>query len=297
LIQDASANNSFTIGGNEQVSGAPDGKVLHFADTSQYAYFAGDASGAYNQRNQKLLTEFRRELLFLKPNRVVVFDHLNAPNAKLVKRWHLNTLNEPTVGPASYEATAGGSKLFGESILPRGAAIVKQPLYYGSSGQVTSWRIDIAAPAGNPVDHFLNILETAPASQTAATPALPVRTSRVSLMGAQVGNQVVIFDASPGQPITYQANPVAGLEHFVLDQTPRKWYQIAARSEKGDVLQQQRAQVSDQGVLTFAVTAIGAHSITISPAGGPAGTAAVGHHADKLALKPRQQPHARRAGR
>jgi hypothetical protein len=286
LIQAASANNSLTIGGHEQGEGPEAGHVLHYADTPQYAYFAGEASGAYNQPSQKLLTSFRRELLFLKPSRVIIFDRLNAPDASMVKQWHLNTLHEPTVHGNQYQASAGGSILFGKALLPTNGTVVKQPVSLGSDDPAkpvrSSWRVDIAAPTGNNVDSFLNVLETAPASQTDATEVTAVQTRRSGLIGVQVGNQVVIFDASPGQPLRYQANPVAGLEHFVLDQTPKRWYQIVVRSEKGDVLQQQRARASDQGVLTFPVTAVGGYSITLREAEGsgsvtaarPVGTAA-----------------------
>jgi hypothetical protein len=267
LVPQASLNNSLTIGGQEQAWGPPPAKVLHYADTPQYAYFAGDASQAYDTANQKRLHEFRRELLFLKPSRIIVFDRVSAPDVKLLKQWHLNTLNEPTVNGNHYQASAGGSRLFGTSVLPGNGTVEKQPVCLGSDKPAdhvrSSWRVDIAAPAGNPVDHFLNVLETAPASQTDATEVSAVRTSRGTLIGVQVGNQVVLFDTSPGQPISYQPNPVAGLEHFVLDQAPRKWYQIAVQSEKGEVLQQQREQASDQGVLAFPVTAVGGHTITI----------------------------------
>ena len=40
----------------------------------------------------------------------------------MAKGWHLNTLNEPTVGSNSYQASAAGSTLFGTTILPQNAA-------------------------------------------------------------------------------------------------------------------------------------------------------------------------------
>ena len=56
IAQQASLNNSITIGGQEQASDQPAGEVLHFADTAQYSYFEGDASQAYNTSDRTLLT-------------------------------------------------------------------------------------------------------------------------------------------------------------------------------------------------------------------------------------------------
>ena len=146
-----------------------------------------------------------------------------------------------------------------------------------------------------------SVKEAAPDSQTGASPVVPIRTGRSSLMGAQIGNQAVIFDVSPGQTITYQTNLLPALEHFILDQAPRKWYQVAVQSAKGDLLQQQRVQASDQGVLTFPITRVpteggwGGRTITISPAaptcGGypPASITTARHQAGGRALKPRKQ--------
>ena len=231
---------------------------------------------------------------------------VNALDGKLVKKWHLNTLKEPAAGADSYQTTAGGSTLFGKSLLPTGATIAKQAVHEGRNGALSSWRLDIAAPVGNKVDHFLNVLEAAPTrtrvpGQTGASPVVPIRTGRSSLMGAQIGNQAVIFDVSPGQTITYQTNLLPALEHFILDQAPRKWYQVAVQSAKGDLLQQQRVQASDQGVLTFPITRVpteggwGGRTITISPAaptcGGypPASITTARHQAGGRALKPRKQ--------
>src|SRR5207245_4167089 len=104
-------------------------------------------------------------------------------------------------------------------------------------------------PTGLSADNFLNVLEAAPAAQTAMTPILPVQTIRSSLMGAQIGNQLVIFDTAPSWAITYQLNSTPALEHYILDQTPLKWYRVTVQTGRGIPLQEQRVQASEQGVL------------------------------------------------
>lgn len=268
LIQEASANNSLTIGGNEQFYGQNTARVLHFADTPRYAYFSGQAASAYNKGSVNLMNDFRRDLLFLKPGIIVVFDHVDATDPTMVKRWHLNTLNDPTVGGNSYRTSAGGSNLFGTTLLPQGFSLSKQPQNNGSSGQLTSWRIDVAAPPGNNVDHFLNVLEAVSASQTTPTPVSSVQTGRSSLMGAKVGNQVVVFDVSPGSgAVAYQTNSAGTEEVFILNQQPNQVYQYQVTGASGSTGAAQSVQATSQGVVTFTVGGSGVHTVTVGPAG------------------------------
>ena len=101
----------------------------------------------------------------------------------------------------------------------------------GGGGETTSWRIDEVAPTGQTLDHFLNVMEVAPASQSRATAASAIQTERGTLMGCQVGDQVVLFDvASPaGRSVAYQTGVAAAREHFVLDQKPGQSYQVTKR--------------------------------------------------------------------
>jgi hypothetical protein len=283
LFRDTEFHNTLTIGGLGQPETRwelPKDKphVVHFADTPRYAYFAGEAADAYAfwrwPNVVPVLKTYLRQILFLKPNRLVVFDHVDAVDASQVKKWNLHTLQEPSLGTDSYQTTAAGFTLFGKTLLPKGATSEKTPLYLGTGGALNAWRISIAAPTGKNLDYFLNVLETAPSEQTVPTPVLPVKTGRSSLVGAQTGNQIVVFDAAPNPAtsFSYQMNATAALEHFVLNQVPGKWYRITEQNAEGKTLQDQRVQASDQGVLTFPVTAPGQHTIVVAPADGPGST-------------------------
>src|SRR5262249_20165137 len=160
---------------------------------------------------------FRRELLFLKPARVFVFDHVEATDGKLEKRWHLNTLEEPTVDGLSYRATIGDSTLFGRTMFPMESRVTKQSLSYGRNNQGRSWRIDVTAPTGPKEEDFLNVLEVGPATQSAMSTIMPVTATRASLIGTQIGSQLVLFDTEPSWTITYQLNSMPATEHYILD--------------------------------------------------------------------------------
>jgi hypothetical protein len=258
-------NNTLTIGGTGQrwLEGA---RALHFADTPRYAYFAGEAGATYDRPTTRVLSGFQRELLFLKPGIVVVLDRVDALDPLLVKKWHLHTLNEPVVDGSHYRAGVDGAMLFGTSLLPRAAVIGEEALHIGTFDRLSSWRLDIAAPVGLGREYFLNVLEAAPASEKTPTPVSAVVTSRGSLIGAQVGGQVVLFDQDPTGtfPLIYREGSLGTKEHFILNQEPGKWYrlseftqdgqswyQVTSDSVPGDRESSQVARASDQGVVYF----------------------------------------------
>jgi hypothetical protein len=276
IQQEAAENNTITIGGQGQPgadSRLPKEKprVLQFADTGRYAYFVGEAADAYSTWKWPnvvpVLREFRRELLFLKPNVVVVFDRVNAVDGTQVKRWHLNTLNEPTVANDSFRAVAGSWALFGKRLLPPGSAVEKVPLFFGRNGAQSSWRIDVVAPPGKNLDLFLNVLEAAPAAQTEPTPVQPLSTRQSEVVGAQIGRQVVVINLGrpAGEPIAYETLGDDADEHFVLDLDPEKWYLVTVRNAAGETLHKRLLLTTRQGVLTFSVGVAGAHQVTVRP--------------------------------
>jgi uncharacterized protein DUF4962 len=268
LYADAAYNNSLTIGGYSQ-GFQKSARPLHFADTPRYAYFAGDASDVYDTPVLNLLRTFRRELFFLKPAITIVLDRVDGLNPTLVKEWHLNTLKEPVIDGHQYQTTVGGATLFGRTLVPMEATVVKRPLFLGTGSALSSWRIDVAAPAGRATDFFLNVLEAAPATQSAPTLVCTLTTGRASLIAAQVGTQVVVFDEDPSapQPLLYQMGDTAPTEHIILNQEPGKWYrltsfmhnlnqwfQLAEEPSPSTVGPGQLARASDQGVVSFSAS-------------------------------------------
>jgi hypothetical protein len=277
LHGDAASNNSITIGGNSQRASQRSARALHFADTDRYAYFAGEAGDAYDipkyQSLVNLLDEFRRELLFLKPGHVILFDRLNGPDASLVKQWHLNTLNEPLVAGNRYQTTVGKYTLFGTTLLPREATAVKQPLYLGTKDTLSSWRVDVAAPTGQNATRFLNVLEISGAGQLAPAPVQVVATDRAGAVGAQIGSQVVVFDTTAAAaPLTYELPGSTG-EQLVLDQAPGKWYEVVMRNAAGAAVQEQRVLATDQGILAFRAVLPDVRKVTVRPADSQPGSA------------------------
>jgi hypothetical protein len=277
ILRGAADNNTITIGGLGQPGPQPElpkdlVKVIHFADTDQYAYFAGEAKDAYTfwkwPNAIPVLNGFRRHLLFLKPHRVVIFDRIDAVDASQVKTWHLNTLTEPTVTSDSYQSTVAGVTLFGKTLQPPGGILAKVPINQGPQGALSSWRVDVSAPTGKNLDLFLNVLETAPATQTTPTPVQAVQTGRGSLVGAEIGDQVVVFDGDEASslPLDYRTGSGGVEEHYVMNRQPGKWYQVTVRDPAGSTAQQMRVQATQEGMLLFRTTTGGAHAVSVRDA-------------------------------
>src|SRR5262249_8169842 len=126
-------------------------------------------------------------------------------------------------------------------------------------------RSHVTAPIGPKEEDFLNVLEVAPSTQSAMSTILPVTATRASLIGTQIGSQLVLFDTAPSWTITYQLNSMPASEHYILDQAPNKWYRVMVQSGRGIVLQSQRVQATEHGVLAFTINAVGGRMVTIYP--------------------------------
>jgi len=66
------------------------GEILNFYSDSKIDYVMGDATKAY--RDSKI-QDYTRQLLFIKPNNVIVYDRITITNPNFQVNWHLNSLN------------------------------------------------------------------------------------------------------------------------------------------------------------------------------------------------------------
>jgi hypothetical protein len=285
LFRGTSHHNTITIGDQGQPEIRPDlpkdlPQVVRFVDpsegydeTERYAYFEGEAKDAYTYFKWPnvipVLNGFRRHLMFLKPGRVILLDRVDAIDPMQVKKWHLHTINEPARTPDGWRASAGGSTMFVQTLLPRDASFAKVPLYLGDRDALSSWRLDIAAPVGQNLDTFLNVLEVGPARLTDPSPVYLVETGRPSLIGVQVGNQSVLFDTAPASSLSYRLGRLPALEHFVLNQEPEQWYEIVVENDGGERLARQFARASKRGVLTFPLAVVSTGTLRVARATEP----------------------------
>ena len=100
---------------------------LAFESTDTYAYMAGEAGRAYTPGK---VPYFSRQVLFVYPNWVVVFDRVTSGDASFVKKFHLHAPEEMAVSGSGATITTRKTnhttipgRLFVQSLLPKDAAL------------------------------------------------------------------------------------------------------------------------------------------------------------------------------
>ena len=84
------SDNCITVNGESQGRRRSDaiGEIIRFETTPEFDYVSGEAAAAYGGKMKR----FTRRILFIKPEAVVIWDSLEAPQASSFE-WHLHTSN------------------------------------------------------------------------------------------------------------------------------------------------------------------------------------------------------------
>jgi hypothetical protein len=115
------------------------GTIVAYETTPEFCYVAGDATRSYAPQRVR---HFSRQLLYVRPGAVVIFDRVTSVRVEDAKRWYLHTMEQPScpsgelrpdvsVHPDGHFLAAGdtlrcahgGSVLFSKTVLPRKATI------------------------------------------------------------------------------------------------------------------------------------------------------------------------------
>ena len=98
------------------------GSVLKaFEVTDDYVYVAGDATACYQHGVIKRdgqpdlpekCTQATRQLVFLKPDRFIIFDRVTTTAREYRKQWLLHTAHEPIITGNTFRADQGSGRLF-----------------------------------------------------------------------------------------------------------------------------------------------------------------------------------------
>ncbi|MBZ0256355.1 heparinase II/III family protein, partial [bacterium] len=88
---DSKSTNTVTVNGQGQKkhSASAVGEILEFSTSDKIDYVAGEASNAYDGK----LDRFTRRILFIKPDAVLIYDTLEAPQPSTFD-WRLHAVNE-----------------------------------------------------------------------------------------------------------------------------------------------------------------------------------------------------------
>jgi len=114
--------NSITVNGKGQGkrTASAVGKIVNFETTKRFDYVVGEAADAYPNG---LLKRFTRHILFVKPDAIVVYDRLEAPEASSFA-WHLHTPTEMIVnGQQDIRVVNEGASAQASFLWPQGLAV------------------------------------------------------------------------------------------------------------------------------------------------------------------------------
>ncbi len=177
-----------TVEGNHGAQHKQLGSVLkEFVVNDQYVYVAGDATACYQhgvvrREGQDDLPEkctlVTRQLVFLMPDRFVMFDRVTTTDPAYQKDWLLHTAHEPQVSGKTVRADQGQGRIFCRTLLPADAAIKKvggpgkefwaagknwdivdKGLKPGSLAVIGQWRVEVSPSTAQQEDVFLHVIQ------------------------------------------------------------------------------------------------------------------------------------------
>jgi PKD repeat protein len=249
--------------------GTPGCRILNYEATNHYVYAGGDYAASYGLNftpgigTAKQLT---RQIVYLRPDYIVVHDRAVTKSTNDLKqlRWHFLTSPVFNASSNSWVATAGASKLFGQtfsrSLLSSSNAAVNCPddpsgaLVY----RVASWN---SIKATNVT--YVTALQSAPSTTANMVATTFLHSTDNRLEGVQMGTNVVLFGADTvlnpfTGPLSYTVTGSSPINHLVTDLPPNRPCQVSAGG-----LPLGTITTSAQGTLLFTNAPAGSQTITI----------------------------------
>lgn len=201
-------------------------------DSPQVTYIQSDLTGAYNSTgyvsagNQPKVENVLRELVYIRPNTVIVYDRVRtlSPDFTALQTFHFNT--RPQFDGVRWTVTEGEAALYLQHLVPE--AQMRPVDGYITAGQLIAtpleqarvgwYRLDIYPPAATATNWFLSTLTVGDA---AAPPPLPgvlvlVDGMRGVVVSSALERWQVMFDDDPNAISQTQFSVEAGIQHLLI---------------------------------------------------------------------------------
>lgn len=246
-------------------------KVAAYEDGGSYVYVL--ATGLQDMYRSfaagKAVVNWAREVVYLRPNRFVVYDRTTTGNASYDQymAWHF------PANPGTSTNTAGGNRLdvtyngtyagAMTTVLPLNATISSTALY-PTSNPVKAWQVQVRPPAAGASQQWLTVFDLSAASTTVAS-TKPVTVNQGSIVGVQLaasdGSAVVVSSTgAAGTPLSgtigYTVDNLAA-RHVITDLSPSAGYTVTVATNGNQksitVAAGGTTMSSAQGVLNFTV--------------------------------------------
>jgi hypothetical protein len=205
------------------IESAPETMLLALEDEPAWAYAAADVTPVYG--GDPSVVRSQRELVYLRPDAVVVFDRVDAA-AGTTRVWQLNSPIAPTIsGTGNSIATFAGATatLVVRRVLPVAAAVDVIDWVVADTDMNGGFRLDVADASGGTSSRFLHVLSvdgtvTAVVADDAATRTGAIitfadgKTATVHFEIDAVGGDLELLDSGGGTIV--QAELPAAVEAF-----------------------------------------------------------------------------------
>ncbi|NDD28808.1 MAG: hypothetical protein EB084_11135 [Proteobacteria bacterium] len=220
-----------------------------------YTYVNGDATNLYNRPAQWSaasaaldVQNASRSLLWIKPDRLVIFDRAKTLHTGLDKHLSLGMIATPALtqgagGAMATEVTPQGQRLYVQSLLPAGATMKTSAIAISASAvaalEPAKGRLVVQDTAGAADTCFLTVLEGADATKTAPDSAVLVKsTAGTAFDGAVLNGQnavMFVHDAKATFSSTTYTVPGSVTTHYLCGLTPAAGYTVTRTVTAGGV--------------------------------------------------------------
>ena len=186
------------------------GDLVAYDNQPGYLYVAGDCTKAYAAAK---LEKWIRQIVFLRPATIVVFDRVVSTKPDYLKTWLLHAKYEPEIAGQRSSINGQKTQLAIATLLPEGAKIEKVSGYTydgqtyterrsGQSDVAPKWRLEVRPAKPAKEDLFLHVLFT-----DKPQPVELVREQ--SGVGVKVGDTRLVFTGDIGGKLTTGNKPGA----------------------------------------------------------------------------------------
>jgi len=236
------------------------GQIVASSLEPNYVYATGDATPLYRSTYEKAVdvTHTSRSIVWLPPDRVVVYDRASTKTAGRFKRFWVNLPGSGSVaGRVMTMQSPKGQRLFVSSLLPAAATMTVEAAEQlgGEPGELDpiKFRMRVEA-AGGPKDvRFLHVLEGADGGASVSPASAIASTGGTAYEGAAVNGIVVMFQvdiATPFASVQYTA-PGGTVAQLVTGLTPGAGYTVAQNGASVTVTPGGASKADSGGVLVI----------------------------------------------
>jgi len=229
------------LNGSEYMLGESAGDPVTLTSSSPaYTYACADLTPLFNypdywepQTASLDIQQATRNIIWIKPDHIVVYDRAASVHSGLFKRFNLNLVATPSIsGQTVTEMTAGGQQLFVQTILPPNAAIAYVPINSITtlSQEEPSVGRVVIEDSNDPVSiRFLHVLQGANAEATQDGVAHVASTGGNAFEGVTVRGVAVMFPvnvlSNDFTSVTYLA-PVGITNHYIAGLAANAGYTV-----------------------------------------------------------------------